>query len=90
MKNIERRIKKLEEELEISKEDEFQELLKKFSRNMSIPTRQEFLTAMKYGDSLESVDSDWVRELLEKGKKKEWLEILDMIDKLEEERRKLL
>lgn len=90
MKNIERRIKKLEEELEISKEDEFQELLKKFSRNMSIPTRQEFLTAMKYGDSLESVDSDWVRELLEKGKKKEWLEILDMIDKLEEERRKLM
>jgi len=84
MKNIERRIKKLEEELEISKEDEFQEFLKKFSRNMSIPTRQEFLTAMKYGDSLESVDSDWVRELLEKGKKKEWLEILDMIDKLDE------
>lgn len=88
MKNIERRIKKLEEELEISKEDEFQELLKKFSRNMSIPTRQEFLTAMKYGDSLESVDSDWVRELLAKGKKKEWLEILNMIDKLDEKKRK--
>jgi len=90
MGTLKKRLIKLEERIEISDEDIFSRRLKKFCRNISVPTVKEFVAAMYYRDRLESIDSPWIKELIAKGKQKEWLEILDMADKLEEQRRKLM
>jgi len=94
MKNLERRLRKLEEKLKISEENKYrykyQELLGKLFNTYGVPTPQEFVSAMTYRDKLEYINSDWLKRLLANGGKDELLEAFDIGDKLEEERRKLM
>ena len=90
MKSFERRLAQLEKKLKPLKESDFRRKMMKVLSKYSVPTRKEFLEAIMYKDKLEFVDSDWAREILAKGGKEEWLEVVDMIEEfIEEKSRKI-
>jgi len=90
MKSFKRRLIQLENKLKPFEENKFQKKMREILSKYRAPTRKEFLEAIMYKDRLEFVDSDWAREILAKGGKEEWLEVVDMIEEfIEEESRKI-
>lgn len=93
MGTLKKRLLKLEERFEIDDTDIFCNHVEKFyiKYGVPVPTPNEFVVATRNRHRLESVDCDWLKQLLAKGGKEEFLGILDMVEELEKkERQKLM
>jgi hypothetical protein len=82
MKSIERRLRQLEEILKRYEESKLQKKLTEFYTKYEVPTPSEFVEALAYRDKLESINSEWIKRILEKGGKGELMEILELTDEL--------
>jgi len=90
MKEIKRKLAKLEEKFKISEKEKYENLLMDFFVKNGVPSVGEFITIINNRNRIESIESDFVKGLLARGGKEELLEVLDIGDKLARERQKLI
>ena len=90
MKEIKRRLAKLEEKFKISEKEKYVNILKDFFLKYGGPSVDELITIINNRNRIESIESDFVKGLLARGGKEELLEVLDIRDKLAREMQNLI